>query len=125
MWLTRLYFQDPAQQKEELAKLGIYFDDDYNYLQHLRDVKQTAEWELAEDSKNSRVWKAPVARGLSVIIWYFVFELSLLIGLHFFLFCLGPSLQIDPTLFSFPIKSGRESWAVEQSCSPFRFLFSL
>ena len=80
MWLTRLYFQDPAQQKEELAKLGIYFDDDYNYLQHLRDVKQTAEWELAEDSKNSRVWKAPVARGLSVIIWYFVFELSLLIG---------------------------------------------
>lgn len=63
-----LYFQDPAQQKEELAKLGIYFDDDYNYLQHLRDVKQTAEWELAEDSKNSRVWKAPVARGLSVII---------------------------------------------------------
>ncbi|XP_046643662.1 protein LTV1 homolog isoform X1 [Daphnia pulicaria] len=57
--------KDPAQQKEELAKLGIYFDDDYNYLQHLRDVKQTAEWELAEDSKNSRVWKAPVARGLS------------------------------------------------------------
>ena len=74
------HFQDPAQQKEELAKLGIYFDDDYNYLQHLRDVKQTAEWELAEDSKNSRVWKAPVARGLSVIIWYFVFELSPLIG---------------------------------------------
>nr|SVE77694.1 EOG090X08PQ [Daphnia lumholtzi]SVE78322.1 EOG090X08PQ [Daphnia lumholtzi]SVE78950.1 EOG090X08PQ [Daphnia lumholtzi] len=56
---------EPGNQKEELAKLGIYFDDDYNYLQHLRDVKQTAEWELAEDNKNSRVWKAPVVKGLS------------------------------------------------------------
>nr|SVE74273.1 EOG090X08PQ [Daphnia barbata] len=56
---------DPSQQKEELAKLGIFFDDDYNYLQHLRDVKQTVEWELAEDSKNSRVWKAPVVKGIS------------------------------------------------------------
>nr|SVE73647.1 EOG090X08PQ [Daphnia atkinsoni] len=56
---------EPGKQKEELAKLGIYFDDDYNYLQHMRDVKQTAEWELAEDNKNSRVWKAPLVKGLS------------------------------------------------------------
>nr|CAG4637137.1 EOG090X08PQ [Ceriodaphnia reticulata]SVE73027.1 EOG090X08PQ [Ceriodaphnia reticulata] len=46
--------KDLAKQKEEEAKLGIFYDDDYDYLQHLRDVTQTAEWELAEDSKNSR-----------------------------------------------------------------------
>lgn len=58
--------KDPVKQKEELAKLGIFYDDDYDYLQHLRDVTKTAEWVLAEDSTNSRVWKAPLAKGLSV-----------------------------------------------------------
>nr|CAG4647178.1 EOG090X08PQ [Megafenestra aurita]SVE92481.1 EOG090X08PQ [Megafenestra aurita] len=57
--------KDPVKQKEELAKLGIFYDDDYDYLQHLRDVTKTAEWVLAEDSTNSRVWKAPLAKGLS------------------------------------------------------------
>nr|CAG4641818.1 EOG090X08PQ [Eurycercus lamellatus] len=57
--------KDPAKQKEEQTKFGIFYDDDYDYLQHLRDVTQTAEWELAEDTKNSRVWKAPVAKGIS------------------------------------------------------------
>lgn len=28
------------QQKEEQKKYGIYFDDDYNYLQHLKDTKE-------------------------------------------------------------------------------------
>nr|CAG4651104.1 EOG090X08PQ [Simocephalus serrulatus]SVE94329.1 EOG090X08PQ [Simocephalus serrulatus] len=57
--------KDPTQQKEELAKLGIFYEDNYDYLQHLRDVTKTAEWVLAEDTKTSRVWKAPVARGIS------------------------------------------------------------
>ncbi|CAK1543476.1 unnamed protein product [Leptosia nina] len=30
----------PEQQKEEQRKYGIYFDDDYNYLQHLKDTKE-------------------------------------------------------------------------------------
>ncbi|KAK7574144.1 hypothetical protein V9T40_011335 [Parthenolecanium corni] len=39
--------------KEELVKYGIYFDDDYNYLQHLRDVNKTnVEW--VEVPKNSK-----------------------------------------------------------------------
>lgn len=30
---------------EEEQKFGIYFDDDYNYLQHLRDAnKDDVEW---------------------------------------------------------------------------------
>jgi len=56
---------DKAKRKEAQIEYGVYYDDDYDYLQHLRDVNQTVEWELAEDNKNSRVWKAPVAKGLS------------------------------------------------------------
>lgn len=37
-------------RKEEQKKYGIYFDDDYNYLQHLRDSKEVSniEWDLCE-----------------------------------------------------------------------------
>lgn len=28
------------QRKEEQHKYGIYFDDDYNYLQHLKDTRE-------------------------------------------------------------------------------------
>ena len=58
--------QDPVKRKEELTQYGIFFDDDYDYLQHLKDVNLTAEWELAENSSNSRTWKAPLAKGVSV-----------------------------------------------------------
>nr|CAG4634884.1 EOG090X08PQ [Alona affinis] len=57
--------RDPSKQKEEQVKFGIFYEDDYDYLQHLRDVTQTVEWELAEDSKNSKVWKAPPVKGIS------------------------------------------------------------
>nr|CAG4646376.1 EOG090X08PQ [Macrothrix elegans] len=57
--------KDPVKRKEEQAKFGVFFDDDYDYLQHLRDVDQTVSWELVEDSNNARVWKAPVTKGLS------------------------------------------------------------
>ncbi|KAH7973472.1 hypothetical protein HPB49_001439 [Dermacentor silvarum] len=33
------------KRKEEQRKFGIYFDDDYNYLQHLKDVNVVADWE--------------------------------------------------------------------------------
>uniref|UniRef100_A0A0C9SCJ3 Protein LTV1 homolog n=1 Tax=Amblyomma americanum TaxID=6943 RepID=A0A0C9SCJ3_AMBAM len=33
------------KRKEEQRKYGIYFDDDYNYLQHLKDVNVVADWE--------------------------------------------------------------------------------
>ena len=42
---------DDNKRKEEQQKYGIYFDDDYNYLQHLRDVEQTAEWVPVENQK--------------------------------------------------------------------------
>ena len=38
----QLYLQDltPEQRKEQQIKYGIYFDDDYNYLQHLKDSRE-------------------------------------------------------------------------------------
>lgn len=31
------------KRREEQRKFGVFFDDDYDYLQHLRDVPQPAE----------------------------------------------------------------------------------
>lgn len=37
-------------KKEEHTKFGIYYDDDYDYLQHLREVRNTVvHWEQAPD----------------------------------------------------------------------------
>nr|CAG4643314.1 EOG090X08PQ [Ilyocryptus agilis] len=56
---------DPAQKKKAQVEFGIFFEDDYDYMQHLKDVTQTMEWELVEDNANSRVWKAPAVKGIS------------------------------------------------------------
>lgn len=38
--------KETEKRKEEQQKYGIYFDDDYNYLQHLRDVNTlSVDWE--------------------------------------------------------------------------------
>lgn len=34
-----------APQKAEQEKYGIFFDDDYNYLQHLRGVREAVNWD--------------------------------------------------------------------------------
>ncbi|XP_015113218.1 protein LTV1 homolog [Diachasma alloeum] len=48
---------DPQKRKEEQQKYGIFFDDDYDYLQHLKDVsKLPVEWSMVEnpnDKKNA------------------------------------------------------------------------
>nr|CAG4651948.1 EOG090X08PQ [Triops cancriformis] len=53
---------DPLKRKEEQHKYGVYFDDEYNYLQHLREPDEGAEWVLEENPKGQRVWKAPPAK---------------------------------------------------------------
>ncbi|XP_046473342.1 protein LTV1 homolog [Neodiprion pinetum] len=46
---------DIAKRKEEQQKYGIFFDDDYDYLQHMRDSNQiSVEWEPVEDPQKSR-----------------------------------------------------------------------
>lgn len=46
---------DVAKRKEEEQKFGIFFDDDYDYLQHLREAnKLSVEWETVEDPQTNR-----------------------------------------------------------------------
>lgn len=50
---------DSEKRKKELQKYGIYFDDDYDYLQHLRDVnKLSVEWERVENTDDSKCDKS-------------------------------------------------------------------
>lgn len=43
---------DVVKRKKEQQKYGVFFDDDYDYLQHLRVPElETVEWELV-DGKN-------------------------------------------------------------------------
>lgn len=54
--------KDDSKRKEEQRKYGIYFDDDYDYLQHLKDVNTlTAEWERVDSttSKINESYNAP------------------------------------------------------------------
>lgn len=37
------------KRREEQAKYGVYFDDDYDYLQHLREVNEVVRLEPVED----------------------------------------------------------------------------
>ncbi len=36
-------FQDPESRREEQRKYGVFYDDDYDYLQHLKDVNELYE----------------------------------------------------------------------------------
>jgi len=45
---------DKEKRKQEQQKYGIYFDDDYDYLQHLRDVNMTYEWERIENTNSNK-----------------------------------------------------------------------
>ncbi|MPC36268.1 Protein LTV1 [Portunus trituberculatus] len=40
--------QDTATNKSEQEKYGIFFDDDYDYLQHLRGVREAVNWDEEE-----------------------------------------------------------------------------
>ncbi|XP_063848884.1 protein LTV1 homolog [Scylla paramamosain] len=40
--------QDSANHKSEQEKYGIFFDDDYDYLQHLRGVREAVNWDEEE-----------------------------------------------------------------------------
>lgn len=57
---------DPTKRKEEQLKYGIHFDDDYDYLQHMKKPEQKVVWEYVENPNQAkkrvdegRVTKAP------------------------------------------------------------------
>lgn len=42
---------DPETRRKEQQKYGIYFDDEYDYLQHLRGTNSNSlEWKMVEDN---------------------------------------------------------------------------
>ncbi|XP_050450944.1 protein LTV1 homolog [Cataglyphis hispanica] len=44
---------DSEKRREEQQKYGIYFDDDYNYLQHLKDVNTlSVEWQRIDNTNH-------------------------------------------------------------------------
>ncbi|KAM7345177.1 LTV1 ribosome biogenesis factor [Cochliomyia hominivorax] len=45
---------DNARRKEEQQKYGIHFDDDYDYLQHLKKPEQDVVWEYVENPNQVR-----------------------------------------------------------------------
>ncbi|KAF5296137.1 hypothetical protein FQR65_LT10307 [Abscondita terminalis] len=46
--------KEKQKRLQEQEKYGILYDDDYNYLQHLRDVQNTTEWVPAETKPNPK-----------------------------------------------------------------------
>ena len=51
---------DVASHKEEERKFGVFFDDDYDYMQHLKDLNEIYQVEMVdriykEDDKPFRV----------------------------------------------------------------------
>lgn len=45
---------DPSKRKEEQKKYGIQFDDDYDYLQHLKKPEQEVVWEYVENPNQAK-----------------------------------------------------------------------
>ena len=45
---------DPTKRREELRKYGIHYDDDYDYLQHLKKPEQEIAWEYVENPNHAR-----------------------------------------------------------------------
>ncbi|XP_060536625.1 protein LTV1 homolog [Cylas formicarius] len=61
--------KDKEKRLEEQAKYGIYFDDDYNYLQHLKDSKDNRmEWpsHIGEELKQQKKEKVRLSLPSSV-----------------------------------------------------------
>lgn len=76
---------------EEQHKYGIYFDDDYNYLQHLRDTSNKMEWE--------RVDRIPAATNIKLPSSVFASKVEEDVGLlNKAAPVAGPRLDLDPDI---------------------------
>ncbi|KAH8237305.1 hypothetical protein KR038_009371, partial [Drosophila bunnanda] len=49
---------DPAKRQEELKTFGIHFDDDYDYMQHLKKRENDVVWEYMENPNQARKQRA-------------------------------------------------------------------
>ncbi|EZA57294.1 hypothetical protein DMN91_002414 [Ooceraea biroi] len=90
---------DNAKRKEEQQKYGIYFDDDYDYLQHLRDVNTlSVEWQRVENT-NSKRDKDDKETKISLPSSVFASNVEEKVGmLNKAAPVTGPQLDLDPDL---------------------------
>ena len=45
---------EAEKKKEELEKFGIFYEDDYDYMQHLRPTENSIEWERVENLNDKK-----------------------------------------------------------------------
>ena len=70
----KFYQEESADRKQEQQKYGIFYDDDYDYMQHLKDVDELNEVE-------ADVYRIPIKDGEQVkvvfshFIWIYMFIL--------------------------------------------------
>ncbi|XP_063989879.1 protein LTV1 homolog [Diachasmimorpha longicaudata] len=87
---------DPRKRKEEQEKYGIFFDDDYDYLQHLKDVsKLPVEWSLVENPND----KKNVDKKINLPSSVFASEVEEKVGLlNKAAPISGPRIDLDPDI---------------------------
>lgn len=59
---------DPAKRQEELKKFGIHFDDDYDYLQHLKKRENDVVWEYMENPNQAKKTNAEEAKSQNKLL---------------------------------------------------------
>ncbi|XP_017868793.1 PREDICTED: protein LTV1 homolog [Drosophila arizonae] len=59
---------DPEKRREELKKFGIHFDDDYDYLQHLKKRENDVVWEYMENPNQAKKTNAEDAKAQTKLL---------------------------------------------------------
>ncbi|XP_011148702.1 protein LTV1 homolog [Harpegnathos saltator] len=86
------------KRKEEQRKFGIYYDDDYDYLQHVRDVKSlSVEWQRVENTNVSKSSNNKDAPKINLPSSVFASNIEEKVGmLNKAAPISGPQLNLDP-----------------------------
>ncbi|XP_030560424.1 protein LTV1 homolog [Drosophila novamexicana] len=59
---------DPAKRQEELKKFGIHFDDDYDYMQHLKKRENDVVWEYMENPNQAKKSNADDSKSRNLLV---------------------------------------------------------
>lgn len=60
--------QDPEKRKEELKKFGIHYDDDYDYMQHLKKRENDVVWEYMENPNQAKNTKEDESKARNMLV---------------------------------------------------------
>lgn len=59
---------DPAKRKEELKRFGIHYDDDYDYMQHLKKRENDVVWEYMENPNQVKNTKGDETKPRNLLV---------------------------------------------------------